>query len=142
MELNFNLADIKEAASKFIIETSGKTNVILFYGEMGAGKTTFIRELCKQYGVDQNVSSPTFSIINEYLTSTGKIIYHLDLYRLKDEQEAIQAGVEDCVYSGELCFIEWPGKAFSLMPADACHVKIYALENGERKLSVDTASIG
>ncbi len=142
MEINFILSGIKEAAGKFISEVSGKYLVFLFDGEMGAGKTTFIRELCQLYDVAGNVSSPTFSIINQYNTSTNRIIYHLDLYRLKDDEEAIRAGVEECLYSGEICFVEWPFKAPLILPAGSALVKITALPGGERKLSVQAADIG
>lgn len=92
----------------------GTARVFLFYGEMGAGKTTIIEALCVAKGVKDRMGSPTFSIINQYGYNeggAGKTIYHIDLYRLRDEEEIIQAGVEDCLYSGAICFIEWPQKA-------------------------------
>ena len=115
MEVIFKVENIQEAAAKFLSHID-INNVFAFYGEMGAGKTTFIHALCDAMGVKGKVSSPTFSIINQYTTVQNKTIYHLDLYRLKDETEAINAGVEDCLYSGNTCFVEWPEKALSIFP--------------------------
>ncbi len=120
--------------------------VFAFHGEMGAGKTTIIEALCKSKGVKEVMGSPTFSIINEYGypdNDSEKIIYHIDLYRLKDEQEIIQAGVEDCVYSGNICFIEWPEKAPHLLDNSAVHVFIELSNEQERlvKLLLPSASL-
>lgn len=92
----------------------GSHRVFAFYGKMGAGKTTLIEALCRAKGVMESMGSPTFSIINEYRfreNGSESAIYHIDLYRLRDEQEIVQAGVEDCIYSGDICFVEWPQKA-------------------------------
>jgi tRNA threonylcarbamoyladenosine biosynthesis protein TsaE len=101
MDVNFSLENINEAAKTFLAAI-GQKKVIALHGQMGVGKTTFVHAICDSLGVNGAVSSPTFSIINEYKSANGDIIYHLDLYRLKDEQEAINAGVEDCLYSGNL----------------------------------------
>ena len=118
--------------------------VFAFNGEMGAGKTTVIEALCRYKGVEDAMGSPTFSIINEYVYSENgeeKIIYHIDLYRLKNEQEIIQAGIEDCVYSGQICFVEWPGKAPNLFDENTVHVFIEALNENERTVKIKMPSI-
>ena len=107
MDVLFTLPQIKSAVTQFLSAINNH-NVIALHGEMGAGKTTFVHALCEELGVENGVSSPTFSIINEYTTAKGKTIFHLDLYRLKSVQEAIDAGVEDCFYSGNLCLVECP----------------------------------
>jgi tRNA threonylcarbamoyladenosine biosynthesis protein TsaE len=135
MELYFYLNDIENAAQQFLDATGGR-KVFAFHGEMGAGKTTFINSVCKQMGVSDVVSSPTFSIINQYKTYTGQTIYHLDLYRLKDEEEAIMTGVEDCFYSGHYCFIEWPEKSPGLLPDDTVHCFLTLAGNDSRKLQI------
>ena len=133
MEVNFALKNIGEAAKQFLNDTAGY-RVFAFDGEMGAGKTTFIHALCEAMQVEDNISSPTFSIINQYTTVKGELIYHMDLYRIKDEAEAIQAGVEDCLYSGNTCFVEWPGKAPALFPDDTLYVSITYTDDNTRKL--------
>lgn len=138
MELIFLLNDIKEIATRFW-KLAGDANVIAFHGEMGSGKTTFIHALCDIKNVKDIVGSPTFSIINEYnYTDDGKekSIFHIDLYRLKDEEEAIRAGVEDCFYSDYICLVEWPEKAPGLIPEDALHVYITAIDSEKRKLII------
>ncbi len=134
MEVNFKLNSIDEAALQLLKAAAGKT-VFAFYGQMGAGKTTFINALCKVMGVNNGVSSPTFSIINQYVSAEGKTIYHMDLYRLKNEAEAITAGVEDCLFSGDTCFVEWPENAPGIFPEDTLPVTITMLDADTRKLS-------
>lgn len=134
MDLNFKLKDIKSAAEQFLAAV-GKKTVFAFHGEMGAGKTTFIHALCEAIGVKDTISSPTFSIINQYSTKSGKTVYHMDLYRLKDEQEAANTGVEDCLYSGNTCLVEWPEKAPGIFPDDTLHVTIISIGTDTRKLS-------
>jgi tRNA threonylcarbamoyladenosine biosynthesis protein TsaE len=133
MDLIFDIEDILDTAVRFWL-LIGNRKVIAFHGEMGAGKTTFIHALCDIKKVTSTVGSPTFSIINEYYYPGGKI-YHLDLYRLKDEEEAVRAGVEDCLYSGETCFVEWPERALALFPEDALHVSIQITGASSRKIS-------
>ena len=135
MDVNFSLAEINATAALFLKEIKDK-KVIAFYGEMGAGKTTFIHALCDELGVADTVGSPTFSIINEYTTGAGLTIYHMDLYRLKDTAEAIAAGVEDCLYSGEYCFVEWPEKAPELLPENTVRCYLKSTGNNERKLQI------
>src|SRR5262249_191772 len=113
----------------------GGKKVFAFHGQMGAGKTTFIHALCDVMKVTTAVGSPTFSIINEY-GYPGGVVYHIDLYRLKDEEEAMRAGVEDCLYSGATCLVEWPERAPALFPADTVHVYLEAAEDETRLISV------
>ena len=135
MDVSFSLETINEAAQTFLNITAGK-KVIALHGEMGAGKTTFVHAVCDILQVKNSVSSPTFSIINEYTSAEGKTIYHLDLYRLKDEQEAINAGVEDCFYSGNLCMVEWPEITPALFPEDTVHCYIKVTGDNERILQI------
>ena len=132
MESIYSLSGIESAAKKFIEFLNGN-KVIAFHGNLGAGKTTFIQAVCRQLGVKENVSSPTFSIINQYKNENGRTIFHIDLYRVKDTEEAVNAGVEECVYSGELCFIEWPER-ITFLPGDAVNVFIEPVNDTERKL--------
>ncbi len=134
MEVIFKLENIRETAENFLA-AAGTNKVLAFHGEMGAGKTTFIHALCEAMGVKGTISSPTFSIINQYISASGKSIYHLDLYRLKDENEAINAGVEDCFYSGNTCLVEWPEKAPSIFPDGTIHLTISFIDDNTRKLS-------
>ena len=135
MELLYNLSDIKIAATQ-IIDHLKIHKVIAFHGNMGSGKTTLIRATCIQLGVTENISSPTFSIIHEYKGISEPIIYHIDLYRLKDEQEAINAGVEDCVYSGNPCFVEWPGKIAQILPPGVLNVYLERMPDDRRMLRI------
>jgi tRNA threonylcarbamoyladenosine biosynthesis protein TsaE len=135
MDLNFTLENIDQAATAFLAQT-GTDRVFAFHGEMGAGKTTFINALCKALQVKDSISSPTFSIINQYATTDDKTVYHMDLYRLKSEQEAINAGVEDCLFSGNTCFVEWPEKAPGIFPDDTLYITIISTGTDMRKLSL------
>ena len=132
MELVFSLDNIEHAAKEFI-DLLKDRRVVALHGNLGAGKTTFIKAVCKQLGVKENVSSPTFSIINQYTTANNKTIFHIDLYRVKDNEEAINAGVEECIYSGDTCFIEWPERV-SILPDDTVNVFIETISENERKL--------
>ena len=134
MEVIFKLDNIHDAAAQ-LLATAGSNKIFAFHGEMGAGKTTFIHALCEVLKVKGTISSPTFSIINQYTTEMNSTIYHMDLYRLKDEQEAINAGVEDCLYSGNTCLVEWPEKAPGIFPAATLHVAITLVDSNTRKLN-------
>src|SRR5258706_3586072 len=118
-----SLSDMKEAAAQ-LIKTCGRVKVWLFSGEMGAGKTTLIKAVCEQLGIKEGMSSPTFSIVNEYDRPKGGKIYHFDFYRLKNEQEAFDLGAEEYFESGNFCFIEWPEKIPSLIPQQHANIKI------------------
>lgn len=138
MELSFSLDTITETARQ-CWELNRDATVFAFHGEMGAGKTTFIHELCTLKQVKDTVGSPTFSIINEYnYTEQGKEkkIFHIDLYRLRDEEEASRAGVEDCLYSGHTCLLEWPEKAPALLPPGTVHLYLTATGPATRKLII------
>ena len=132
MELTVTLSTINEKALEFWSAVQS-SNVIAFHGQMGSGKTTFIHALCEVLQVSSTISSPTFSIINEYSYPRGTI-YHIDLYRLKDEDEAIRAGVEDCLYSGNVCLVEWPEKAPGIFPETTRHVEIEFVDTQTRRL--------
>lgn len=131
----FHLKDIHAVASD-CLAAAGKHKVWLFYGEMGAGKTTFIHALCDVLGVKDAVGSPTFSIINEYVSASGETIYHLDLYRLASEEEVLRAGAEEIWYSGCLSFTEWPEKAGASLPADAVKLSLRAVDHELRELQI------
>lgn len=135
MDVIFTLENINDAAKTFL-QTIGNKKVIALHGQMGAGKTTFVHAICDVLKVKDTTSSPTFSIINEYNSADGEIIYHLDLYRLKDDQEAINAGVEDCFYSGNLCLVEWPEITPALFPDDTVDCYLSVLGENERRLEI------
>jgi tRNA threonylcarbamoyladenosine biosynthesis protein TsaE len=138
MEMDFSLDTIANAARIFW-ENAGDASVFAFHGQMGAGKTTFIHALCDAKNVKDTVGSPTFSIINQYnYTENGqeKTIFHIDLYRLKDEEEASRAGVEDCFSSGDTCLVEWPEKAAGLLPDSSLHIHIIITGLTTRKLII------
>jgi tRNA threonylcarbamoyladenosine biosynthesis protein TsaE len=139
MEWTFSLDNINEVAKEFWKTVEGK-NVFAFHGQMGAGKTTFIHALCDAKGVKDVVGSPTFSIINEYeylCEGTRKALFHMDLYRLNSEEEAQRAGVEDALYSGCICLVEWPEKAPGIFPEDAIKVLIKAIDEKTRQLIIN-----
>jgi tRNA threonylcarbamoyladenosine biosynthesis protein TsaE len=125
------LENIHEAAKEF--EASiGKTNVLAFYGKMGAGKTTFIKALCEEFGVEDVITSPTFSIVNEYTDRDGNPIYHFDFYRIKKIEEVYDMGYEDYFDSGNLCLLEWPELIEDLLPEDVLKITITEQEDGSR----------
>lgn len=130
-----DLIELKEAANH-IMEKFPEDRIFLFYGNMGAGKTTFINELCLALGVQDHTSSPTFSIVNEYNSAKGAI-YHFDFYRLKSEVEALDMGYEEYFYSGDYCFVEWSEKIPNLIPLNHIKVSIEVLENQHRLLTIE-----
>jgi tRNA threonylcarbamoyladenosine biosynthesis protein TsaE len=132
MERIFTLMDINTVASELVEQLAG-VKIVAFHGAMGSGKTTLIHAICEHMGVTENISSPTFSIIHEYQGS-DTIIYHLDLYRLNGEQEAIDAGVIECLYNDGVSFIEWPEKIAALLPSGVLHVYIEPIGEHSRKL--------
>ena len=128
-----SLENIHEAAREFI-ENMGESNVFDFYGKMGAGKTTFIKAICEEQGVEDVITSPTFAIVNEYSDIDGDPIYHFDFYRIKKLEEVYDMGYEDYFDSGYLCLLEWPELIEELLPEDAVKVTITELEDGTREI--------
>ena len=118
-----DLSRLREAAA-LLLKNFPETKIFAFYGAMGAGKTTFIKALCRELGSTDNVTSPTFALINEYSTANGSVIYHFDFYRIKKLEEAFDLGYEDYIYSGNYCFIEWPEMIESLLPEGIVEVRI------------------
>ncbi len=138
MEIKISsLAGLPAAACTFI-GALGDRRVFTFDAPMGAGKTTFIAEVCRQLGVTEAVNSPSFSIINEYLDAQGNTIYHFDFYRIKKLEEVYDMGYEDYFYSGALCFIEWPELVEELLPGNTIKVTIEEVENGEREVTLES----
>ena len=132
-----SLEHIHEAAREFIA-AMGDNTVFALYGKMGAGKTTFIKALCQELGVEDVVTSPTFAVINEYRSDiAGELIYHFDFYRIKKLEDVYDMGYEDYFYSGALCFIEWPELVEELLPGNTIKVTIEELEDGSRKLTME-----
>jgi tRNA threonylcarbamoyladenosine biosynthesis protein TsaE len=132
MEILFSLDEINTVAQKILSENPKK--VILFYGNMGVGKTTLIKELAKELGVNEVTSSPTFSLVNEYHIKANQYLYHFDVYRLKKETEALDMGIEEYLYSGNWCFIEWAENIPNLIPDEHSIIKIDLLPDGKRHL--------
>lgn len=138
MEIEFSLSQIQEVAQKVL--ASNPQKIILFNGEMGVGKTTFIKALSKQLGVLDQTSSPTFSLVNEYQINTKEKVYHFDVYRLNSQEEAFDMGIEEYLYSGNWCFIEWAEKIPNLIPQKHSQITIVTNTNGTRKLILKTNS--
>lgn len=133
MEWTFTLPEIDDIARIFW-ESFPDKKIYAFQGNMGAGKTSFISALCRIKKVREVIGSPTFSIINEYSYPEGNI-YHMDLYRLKDEEEAVKAGVEDCLYSGEICLVEWPDRAPGIFPEETLGIFFENQDENTRKIT-------
>ena len=136
MEISFKLTDIEKISDDFQKYTK-PYKIFALHGNLGSGKTTFTKAVCSLLGSVTSPSSPTFSIINEYITLNNEIIYHIDVYRIKSEVEAIEAGVEDCIHSNNICFVEWPEKITKLLPIEAVHVYFETISTHERKMKID-----
>lgn len=136
--MSFLLKDLSDLdiAAKMFIKKMHEKKVFAFYGEMGAGKTTFIKAICKALGVTATVTSPTFSLVNEYEKSDGKPIYHFDFYRIKSIEEVYDFGYEDYFYSGNICFIEWPELIEAILPENVVKVQITIDRNDQRLISL------
>lgn len=130
-----NVADLETISQQLLVEF-GTEKIVLFKGEMGAGKTTLIKHLCKQLGIDDITSSPTFSIVNEYVSNKDQKVYHFDFYRINDEQEVMDMGYEEYFYGGAYCFIEWPEKIPNLIPEKFVVITIKVDEDNNRIISI------
>ena len=135
MEVVFSLEEIDNVAQIILAQNPNK--VLLFNGNMGVGKTTLIKSLSQKLGVMGNTSSPTFSLVNEYQIIDNQYIYHFDVYRLKNEMEAMDMGIEDYLYSGNWCFIEWPEKIPNCIPDQHSTITIELLPDGKRRLTLE-----
>lgn len=134
MEIKVKSIDGIVEAAKAFVDAMGEKRVFAFYGKMGVGKTTFIKAVCEEMGVEDVINSPTFAIVNEYVDGRGEPVYHFDFYRIKKEQEVLDIGYEDYVYSGNVCFMEWPELIEGLLPADVVKVNIEEDEDGGRTI--------
>jgi len=133
MEYKFNVSDLPHIAKEILLKVPNKT--LLFYGTMGVGKTTLIKEISKQLGVKDIINSPTFSLVNEYEIVNDKI-YHFDFYRIKTEEEALDIGIEDYFFSEHWKLIEWPEKVSNLLPPNSTKIKMHKNKNGTRSLTI------
>ncbi len=136
MNKNYALNELAQIAEEIIKNVPHK--VLLFDGDMGVGKTTLIKEICKKLGVNDVAHSPTFSLVNEYQTKNNDTVYHFDFYRIEQEEEAYDMGIEEYLYSNDWCLIEWPENVKNLLPLDAVTIKITLLENGQRNIQLKT----
>ena len=134
MKKIYTLLEVDQIAREIIELISGK--VVLFYGQMGVGKTTLIKEICKSLHTEDIISSPTFSLVNEYRTQNDAPIYHFDFYRIDSEEEALDIGVEDYFYSGDWCLIEWPNNIQNLLPLDAVEIHLSHAAEGKRSIQL------
>ncbi|MEN8186450.1 MAG: tRNA (adenosine(37)-N6)-threonylcarbamoyltransferase complex ATPase subunit type 1 TsaE [Bacteroidota bacterium] len=134
MNKTYSLQEIPGIAKEIISSAKGK--ILLFHGEMGSGKTTLIKEIVKQLEVDDVVSSPTFSLVNEYHSRKGEIIYHFDFYRIDHEEEAYDMGIDEYLYSGNLCLIEWPEKVENLLPLESVVINLSINKDDTRTIQM------
>ncbi|KGL63337.1 tRNA (adenosine(37)-N6)-threonylcarbamoyltransferase complex ATPase subunit type 1 TsaE [Polaribacter sp. Hel1_85] len=134
MNKNYSLEDLSSIASELISSVENKT--LLFYGQMGVGKTTLIKEICKQLGVLDNISSPTFSLVNEYQTSKTAKVFHFDFYRIEDETEALDMGIEEYFDYNAWCLVEWPENIENLLPLDAVEIHLTILNDQQRNIQI------
>jgi tRNA threonylcarbamoyladenosine biosynthesis protein TsaE len=133
-----NLEAIPGIAKTFLSDFSS-SRIFAFHGELGAGKTTFIKALCAELGVNDAMSSPSFSLVNEYHDANGKPVYHFDLYRLKSPEEAFDIGMEEYLYSGHYCFVEWPERAGELLPEETVHITITVVDDKREIVAVNAS---
>ena len=135
MNKNFLLSEVPIIAKEIIKNSTSK--IILFHGDMGVGKTTLIKKICKTLGTEDLISTPRFSIVNEYRTSNDETIFHFDFYRIENEEEAYNIGVEDYFDSNHWCLIEWPSVVENLLPLDNVNVYLTVLEDGQRNIQIN-----
>jgi tRNA threonylcarbamoyladenosine biosynthesis protein TsaE len=131
-----NKTGLPEAALKFIKTFQGK-KIFAFYGTMGAGKTTIIKKICESLGATDTVTSPTFTLVNEYRTLNGEPIYHIDFYRIRKKEEIFDFGIEEYFDSGRYCFMEWPELIEEFLPGETVKVRLTVGENDERILTIE-----
>ncbi|MFV0248558.1 MAG: tRNA (adenosine(37)-N6)-threonylcarbamoyltransferase complex ATPase subunit type 1 TsaE [Tenacibaculum sp.] len=136
MNQNYTLCQLNLIAKKII--DNAKCKVLLFYGELGVGKTSLIKQICQNLGVEDLVGSPTFSIINQYKTFDNQYVYHFDFYRIKNQEEAYDLGIEEYFYSGNWCFVEWPENIKNSLPLKAVSFIISQLKSGQRNIKLKT----
>ncbi len=136
MEITITYEDRLADAAREFVKAMGDNTVFALWGQMGAGKTTFVKAVCKELGVQDIVNSPTFAIVNEYVTNIGSPVYHFDFYRIRNIGEALDIGCQDYFHSGNLCFIEWPEMVEPLLPEDTVKVSIDTLPDGSRRLTM------
>ena len=134
MDINYSLAGLPKISKEIITKVKNKT--LLFYGQMGVGKTTLIKEICKALEVQDSISSPTFSLVNEYQTSINEKVFHFDFYRITDEEEALDMGIEEYFDNNDWCLIEWPENIENLLPLDAVEIHLTMLDNGKRNINL------
>ena len=134
MKQIYSLEEVDQIAEKVIQESHHK--ILLFYGEMGAGKTTLIKSICKQLQSEDTISSPTFSLVNEYRTTDNKLIYHFDFYRIEDEEEALDMGIEDYFDNDAWCLVEWPENIENLLPLESVKIHLSYADHGKRSIQL------
>jgi len=134
MNKNYTLKKLSSIAAEIISSVKNKT--LLFYGEMGVGKTTLIKEICQQLGILDNISSPTFSLVNEYQTSKGEKVFHFDFYRIEEEEEAFDIGIEEYFDSDAWCLVEWPENIENLLPLGAAQIHLSILDDEQRNIQL------
>lgn len=134
MNRTYSLSELNDVAKEVITNSNHK--ILLFYGQMGVGKTTLIKEICKILGIDDVTSSPTFSIVNEYITNKNETVYHFDFYRIKHEEEAFDIGVEDYFYSDAWSLIEWPENVQNLLPLNSVEIHLTQLDDHQRNIQL------
>lgn len=137
MEIIVNNPGELPAAARKLIPLLNGAGVVALYGGMGAGKTTLVSALMREMGSSDDVSSPTFALVNDYVSGEGRRIHHFDFYRIDDVREAFDLGYEEYFYSGELCLVEWPEKIEDLLPDDTLRIRIETLSDGSRSISTD-----
>jgi tRNA threonylcarbamoyladenosine biosynthesis protein TsaE len=135
MNTTYSLKDLPSIAKEVI--ASAENKMLLFYGEMGVGKTTLIKEICSQLGVLDTISSPTFSLVNEYQTNKSETVYHFDFYRIETQEEAYDIGIEDYFDSNDWCLVEWPENVENLLPLEFVEIQLSRLDNNQRNIQIN-----
>ncbi|WP_244525758.1 tRNA (adenosine(37)-N6)-threonylcarbamoyltransferase complex ATPase subunit type 1 TsaE [Sunxiuqinia elliptica] len=135
IEIN-SVDEIREAARNFLAQFK-QERIFAFYGKMGAGKTTFIKALCRELGSTDPITSPTFALVNEYTTGEDERIFHFDFYRIKNNEEALDLGFDDYLYTGNYCFMEWPENVEDLLPANIVEVKLEVKDSSARTITAN-----